>query len=84
MASDIVAILGSLPYIALQLKSLSMAGELLTANTPVAGSTRGHEVGHGADILAPGGGGDSAPQREQDGHPDDGADIDGQILAVPT
>lgn len=36
----IVAILGSLPYIALQLKSLSMAGELLTAGTPVAGSER--------------------------------------------
>ncbi|WP_354090417.1 hybrid sensor histidine kinase/response regulator [Brevundimonas faecalis] len=33
-----VAILGSLPYIALQLKSLSMAGEMLTAGTPVAGS----------------------------------------------
>lgn len=36
----LVAILGSLPYIALQLKSLSMAGELLTAGTPVAGSER--------------------------------------------
>ena len=36
----IVAILGSLPYIALQLKSLSMAGALLTAGTPVAGSER--------------------------------------------
>lgn len=34
----IVAIIGCLPYIALQLKSLSMAGELLTAGTPVAGS----------------------------------------------
>ncbi|MGK2257345.1 MAG: Na+/proline symporter, partial [Brevundimonas sp.] len=34
----LVAILGSLPYIALQLKSLSMAGALLTAGTPVAGS----------------------------------------------
>lgn len=33
-----VAILGSVPYIALQLKSLSMAGELITAGTPVAGS----------------------------------------------
>ena len=33
-----VAILGSLPYIALQLKSLSMAGEMITAGTPVAGS----------------------------------------------
>ncbi|MNH59929.1 Sensor protein TorS [compost metagenome] len=33
-----VAILGSLPYIALQLKSLSMAGEMLTEGTPVAGS----------------------------------------------
>ena len=32
------AILGSLPYIALQLKSLSMAGEMLTEGTPVAGS----------------------------------------------
>ena len=39
-AVTIVAILGSLPYIALQLKSLSMAGELLTAGTPVAGSER--------------------------------------------
>lgn len=37
-AVTVVAILGSLPYIALQLKSLSMAGELLTADTPVAGS----------------------------------------------
>jgi len=36
----VVAILGSLPYIALQLKSLSMAGALLTAGTPVAGSER--------------------------------------------
>ncbi|NBB63763.1 PAS domain-containing protein [Pseudomonas sp. ODNR1LW] len=34
----LIAILGSLPYIALQLKSLSMAGALLTAGTPVAGS----------------------------------------------
>jgi len=34
----LVAIVGSLPYIALQLKSLSMAGELLTADSPVAGS----------------------------------------------
>ncbi len=33
-----VAILGSLPYIALQLKSLSMAGEMITEGTPVAGS----------------------------------------------
>lgn len=33
-----VAILGSVPYIALQLKSLSMAGEMITAGTPVAGS----------------------------------------------
>jgi len=33
-----VAILGSVPYIALQLKSLSMAGEMTTAGTPVAGS----------------------------------------------
>lgn len=33
-----VAILGSVPYIALQLKSLSMAGELIAAGTPVAGS----------------------------------------------
>ena len=39
-AVTVVAILGSLPYIALQLKSLSMAGELLTAGTPVAGSER--------------------------------------------
>ncbi|MFN7130046.1 MAG: PAS-domain containing protein, partial [Brevundimonas sp.] len=37
-AVTLVAILGSLPYIALQLKSLSMAGALLTAGTPVAGS----------------------------------------------
>lgn len=37
-AVALVAILGSLPYIALQLKSLSMAGEMLTAGTPVAGS----------------------------------------------
>lgn len=37
-AVAVVAILGSLPYIALQLKSLSMAGEMLTAGTPVAGS----------------------------------------------
>lgn len=35
-----VAILGSLPYIALQLKSLSMAWQLLTAGTPIAGSER--------------------------------------------
>lgn len=33
-----VAIVGSLPYIALQLKSLSMAWQLVTAGTPVAGS----------------------------------------------
>lgn len=33
-----VAIVGSLPYIALQLKSLSMAWSLVTAGTPVAGS----------------------------------------------
>ena len=33
-----VAIMGSLPYIALQLKSLSMAWQLVTAGTPVAGS----------------------------------------------
>ncbi len=33
-----VAIVGSLPYIALQLKSLSMAWTLVTAGTPVAGS----------------------------------------------
>ncbi|GAW41580.1 Virulence sensor protein BvgS precursor [Brevundimonas sp. SH203] len=39
-AVTLVAILGALPYIALQLKSLSMAGELLTAGTPVAGSER--------------------------------------------
>ena len=39
-AVTIVAILGSLPYIALQLKSLSMAGALLTAGTPVAGGER--------------------------------------------
>ncbi|WP_299171383.1 PAS-domain containing protein [uncultured Brevundimonas sp.] len=37
-AVTVVAIMGSLPYIALQLKSLSMAGALLTAGTPVAGS----------------------------------------------
>ncbi|KAK0332491.1 hypothetical protein LTR94_024616, partial [Friedmanniomyces endolithicus] len=37
-AVTVVSILGSLPYIALQLKSLSMAGELLSAGTPVAGS----------------------------------------------
>jgi Na+/proline symporter/signal transduction histidine kinase len=37
-AVTLVAILGSLPYIALQLKSMSMAGALLTAGTPVAGS----------------------------------------------
>lgn len=37
-AVTLIAILGSLPYIALQLKSLSMAGALLTAGTPVAGS----------------------------------------------
>ncbi len=36
----IVAILGSLPYIALQLKSLSMAWQLVTAGTPIAGSER--------------------------------------------
>ena len=35
-----VAIMGSLPYIALQLKSLSMAWQLVTAGTPVAGSER--------------------------------------------
>ncbi|RZJ79017.1 MAG: hybrid sensor histidine kinase/response regulator, partial [Brevundimonas sp.] len=35
-----VAIVGSLPYIALQLKSLSMAWELVMAGTPVAGSER--------------------------------------------
>ena len=34
-AVAVVAILGSLPYIALQLKSLSMAGEMITAGTPV-------------------------------------------------
>jgi Na+/proline symporter/signal transduction histidine kinase len=39
-AVAIVAIIGSVPYIALQLKSLSMAGELLTADTPVAGSAK--------------------------------------------
>ncbi|WP_395651612.1 PAS-domain containing protein [Brevundimonas sp.] len=33
-----VAILGSLPYIALQLKSMSMAWTLVTAGTPMAGS----------------------------------------------
>lgn len=32
-----VAILGSVPYIALQLKSLSMAGEMITAGTPSPG-----------------------------------------------
>lgn len=37
-AVALVAILGSLPYIALQLKALSMAGALITAGTPVAGS----------------------------------------------
>ncbi|MGA0546076.1 PAS-domain containing protein [Brevundimonas sp. VNH65] len=36
----VVAILGSLPYIALQLKSLSMAWRLVTHDTPVAGSER--------------------------------------------
>ena len=36
----LVAILGCLPYIALQLKSLSMAGELLTADTAIAGSEK--------------------------------------------
>ncbi|WP_396593463.1 PAS-domain containing protein [Brevundimonas sp. R86498] len=35
-----VAIVGSLPYIALQLKSLSMAWQLVTAGTPVAGSEK--------------------------------------------
>ncbi len=35
-----VAIIGSVPYIALQLKSLSMAWRLLTEGTPVAGSER--------------------------------------------
>jgi len=35
-----VAIVGSLPYIALQLKSLSMAWQLVTAGTAVAGSER--------------------------------------------
>jgi len=34
----VVAIVGSLPYIALQLKSLSMAWQLVTADTAVAGS----------------------------------------------
>ena len=34
----VVAIVGSLPYIALQLKSLSMAWQLVTAGTPAAGS----------------------------------------------
>lgn len=37
-AVTLVAILGSLPYIALQLRSLSMAGEMLNVNSPVAGS----------------------------------------------
>lgn len=35
-----VAIVGSLPYIALQLKSMSMAWTLVTAGTPMAGSER--------------------------------------------
>ncbi len=35
-----VAIVGSLPYIALQLKSLSMAWQLVTAGTSIAGSER--------------------------------------------
>ena len=35
-----VAIIGSVPYIALQLKSLSMAWRLVTEGTPVAGSER--------------------------------------------
>ena len=39
-AVAVVAIIGSLPYIALQLKSLSMAGELLTADTAIAGSEK--------------------------------------------
>ncbi len=37
-AVTVVAILGSLPYIALQLKSLSMAGEMINVNSAVAGS----------------------------------------------
>ena len=41
---------------------------------------RGHEVGHRADVLAPGGGGDAAPQREQQGQAEHRPDIDGQIL----
>lgn len=47
----LVAILGSLPYIALQLKSLSMAWQLVTAGTPVAGS-EGVTVAVIATLLA--------------------------------
>lgn len=47
----VVAILGSLPYIALQLKSLSMAWQLVTAGTPVAGS-EGPTVAVIAALLA--------------------------------
>jgi len=46
-----VAIVGSLPYIALQLKSMSMAWSLVTAGTPVAGS-EGLTVGVIAVALA--------------------------------
>lgn len=46
-----VAIVGSLPYIALQLTSLSMAWQLVTAGTPVAGS-EGVTVSVMAVVLA--------------------------------
>lgn len=46
-----VAIVGSLPYIALQLTSLSMAWQLVTAGTPVAGS-EGLTVAVMAVVLA--------------------------------
>ncbi|MBU2418267.1 MAG: hybrid sensor histidine kinase/response regulator, partial [Alphaproteobacteria bacterium] len=46
-----VAIVGSLPYIALQLTSLSMAWQLVTAGTPVAGS-EGLTVSVMAVVLA--------------------------------
>lgn len=41
---------------------------------------RGHEVGHGADVLAPSGRRDPAPQRKQQRQADHRADVDGEIL----
>ncbi len=38
------------------------------------------EIGHRADVLAPGGRGDAPPQRQQQGQPQDRPDVDGQIL----